>query len=767
MMYIGKLNDKMPVRSVELVGEGGKILTGGNPFTGESLRLFWRDITPSGLTMGITFTEGIWLDSMVLHFPGVTPLSVSLCDEEGRVLDRYAGETGKPITEKQIVLRLCDTATRLQLHMETNLSDIHISQIELWGAVASAEPILYPTPQKAVYGDARYPVTRYTTLWAEDEEGMKVLPILQEKFTACTGVSLTIAENGKITLYREEGIAEGGYRLCITEEHIAMYAAGLRGFVQGVETLCKLTEKGSVPACTLEDAPFCPFRGVHLYLPAPDQMDFARRLVKNLLSPMGYNTIILEIAGAMRFHSRPEINEAFLEANRKAEAGVWPSFPHGDVGGRQIVEQEDVRAFCEYVRRFGIDVVPEVQSLSHVQFMTQAYPEIGERPAGETAYEKTDERFTDVPPDRFYAHCYCPSQPKSYEILFDLLDEIVEVCRPTKYVHIGHDEVYQIGVCPVCSQRDPAELFREDVCRIYEHLRQKGLKAMMWSDMLQPVSGYKTPNARFDLPKDIVMLDFIWYFHLGKDIEENLLSEGYPVAVGNLYSSNFPRYESRIRRPGMLGGEVSAWVSTDENCLAREGKLYDILYTAQMLWSDTYSEYTRYAYDRILAPKLPYLRESLRGSRIPSLHTHRETVLWENGCTDMPTGCFDSLLIEHTAGKKHHREPWVPFAVIGTYIVTFADGRDISIPVTYGGNIGYSGRRAHQPLLHHLFRHNGYITAWECDCLERRDETGGIQTVYRLEWCNPRPQTAITAIRYEGDDDVLCSRITGITSTKE
>ncbi len=762
-MYIGKLNDISPVRSLEMVGEGGKILTGGNPFRGEWLKISWRDITPAGLTMRFTLADEVWLDSVVLHFYGNSaPKAVTLLDEEGRILDQYVGETGKSAVEKQIALHLCGKVTCLVLRMETDLLDIALTGIDLWGAVQSTEPVVYPSPKSATYGKETYPIADYPTASADCAEGTGALSILQEKIAEITGITVTATEAGKITLSQDTDIASGGYRLTVAREKITIQGADLRGLVQGVETLCKLMEDGKIPACQIQDEPFCPFRGVHLYLPAPDQMDFAKRLVKYLLSPMGYNTMIIEVAGAMRFYSRPEINEAFLEANQMASTGKWPSFPHGDVGGRQIVEQDDVRDFCAYARRFGMEVIPEVQSLSHVQFMTQAYPEIGERPWETPVTEKTDERLADVPPSEFYAHCYCPSHPKSYEILFDLMDEIIDVFQPKRYVHIGHDEVYQIGVCPVCRNHDPAELLTADINRIYAHLQEKGLGAMMWADMLQPVSGYKTPDARFHLPKDIVMLDFIWYFHFGKDIEENLLPEGYSVAVGNLYSSHFPRYESRIRRPGMIGGEVSAWVSTDEECLGREGKLYDMLYTAEMLWSANYDGNARYAYDQVISAGLPKLREALHGQPLPSLHSHKSTPLCENGIHSFTGGHYDSLVIEHTATRQRHREPWIPCEVIGNYTVTYADGTTECIPVTYGGNIGYRGRRPHQPMPQAFFRHNGYLTAWETDNIETRDASGALQTYYKLEWRNPKKDVAITAIEYTGDEDVTVSHIWGI-----
>ena len=47
---------------------------------------------------------------------------------------------------------------------------------------------------------------------------------------------------------------------------------------------------------------------------------------------------------------------------------------------------------------------------------------------------------------------------ESHIIIFDLIDEIVEVVKPARYVHMGHDEVYVIGVCERCRNRSPADL---------------------------------------------------------------------------------------------------------------------------------------------------------------------------------------------------------------------------------------------------------------------------------------------------------------------
>jgi hypothetical protein len=128
-------------------------------------------------------------------------------------------------------------------------------------------------------------------------------------------------------------------------------------------------------------------------------------------------------------------------------------------------------------------------------------------------------------------------------------------------------------------------LLARHINRLYDYLKQKGLGTIMWSDMLQPCTKYQTANAANLIPKDILCLDFIWYFHFDKDLENNLLSLGFRVAVGNLYSSHYPRYRQRMMQDGMVGGQVSMWALTKEANFGRRGKIFDLTYTAQMLWN--------------------------------------------------------------------------------------------------------------------------------------------------------------------------------------
>ena len=261
---------------------------------------------------------------------------------------------------------------------------------------------------------------------------------------------------------------------------------------------------------------------------------------------------------------------------------------------------------------------------------------------------------------------------------------------------------------------------------------------MMWSDMLQPVTKYKTWRAAESLPKDIVMLDFIWYFHFDKDIEDNLLPYGYPLAYGNLYSSHFPRFESRIRKDGIIGGQISTWVSTDEDAIQKEGKFYDIYMVSEMLWSESYSHLHIPAYDRVIASLMPRTRERIRGIAYPSRMKGATTILLDrrgdNGfvCPINEKAC-ESLIFTHTLLSRYSRMPWKDQETVGEYILTYSDGSRENVTIRSGREVGYFGARPWEPLKNKLYRHNGYTASYECDRDEMHTDDGKRLTVYRYE----------------------------------
>ena len=751
-MKIGILNELLPECSLCTHFAGSKLpllpAEAGNSLKGEKLAFAWNTIRDQQVALTVKLPQKAFVDRVVLTLGEDTKLTAAVLTDGEVVLYQYRGETGKTISESRIELEAGVVTDCVEVQLECFFSGITVERLDVFGAVEDSID-LFPIPKQAEASGEVIPAAVFRTYSADSNAGMQAGAVLAEKYLEKTGIVLQPGENGAIRFVTDAGIPADGYQLSVEDGKATVKASNFRGLVCGAECFIKLTDREGVQAAKISDSPDRPFRGVHLYLPALEQMTFAKRLVKYLLSPMGYNVAIIEVGAGMRFDKHPEINAAFEEAVANGQQGIWPEFPHWQVGGGKVLEKAQVKEYVDYIRSFGIEVVPEIQSLGHVQYLTQAYPEIAERE--DKDYNKDiDTRGEDSRPAEFYAHCYCPSNEKSYELLFDMMDEIIQVFQPKQYVHMGHDEVYQIGICPKCKDKDPAELFAQDVNRIHDYLAEKGLKMMIWSDMIQPCTRYQTPPAIDKIPKDILMLDFIWYFHLDKDLEDNLLEKDFTVAVGNLYSSHYPRYERRMAKKNMVGGEISMWVGTNEEELQQEGKFFDIFLTANMLWNaDSYSHCHNLLYDWMISRRMPQLREDLRQIRYPSRKSGAKTeLLVENPITFPPvspvqktefaveTDC-DSLVLYHTCLRKLTRDPWTKNNVVGKYVLRYEDGSEEEIPVAASGNIGYWNRRQNEVLKHPTYRHNGYSAGYYTDGVASKTADGGNVTVYRLEHLLP------------------------------
>lgn len=760
--------------------------TGGEScgvLSGKVYSVKWEEARDSGIEFCIDLGRRCFVDRVVVKLGRRTKLTTAVLKNETNILNKYNGCISETANNDEVELVAGSFASKLSVTLMTDFSGVEVLGIDVYGAIEDGIDI-FPVPQKASATGYVIPAEEFYSFTADSADGRQAGVILAEKFFENTGVRMAEEEKGVVRFVTDKSIKRNGYRVKVSDavgEGAEISASDLRGFVLGAECFIKMMNDFGVKEGEVEDAPRMEFRGVHLFIPAEDQMDFAKRLIKYVISPMGYNNVILEIAAGMKFDSHPEINEGFATAVAKSKTGEYPPFPHDGIAGGKPIEKSLVRDYVEYIRSFGIEVIPEVQSLGHVQFMTYVYPEIAEIDE-EKQKELVDTREEDAPPPKFYPHCFCPSNELSYKILFDLLDEIIEVCKPREYVHMGHDEVYDIGVCPKCKGKDPAQLFAADLNKLHAYLAERGLKMMIWSDMLQPVTKYLTPAAINMIPKDIVCMDFIWYFHLDKDIEDNLLENGFNVVFGNLYSSHFPRYESRIVKDGIMGGQISAWVATAEKEFQQEGKIYDFMRTAEMLWDESYSGKFDLVYDKLISDRMPSLRGELKNVKYPSLHfLAKKEALFYGSITFPPVrseerkdgfdvnGDYASLILYHTMLRKLTRLPWTEHDVVGRYVLTYESGKTEEIPLTNCGNIGHWKRRHNQPLKHPLYRHNGYICTYDTDGEEFKTAEGEDVTVYKYEHILPKGEKLVS-VRLEQeqkfDAGIILCKAEGVVKEK-
>ena len=316
-----------------------------------------------------------------------------------------------------------------------------------------------------------------------------------------------------------------------------------------------------------------------------------------------------------------------------------------------------------------MEVIPEVPSLSHADYLLNAHPELAER-----SYDP----FPDT---------YCPSNPDSYKLLFDVMDEVIDVFQP-RVMQVGHDEIYSICVCETCRKRDAGELLVEDLTKIYDYLMQRGIRLMYWSEkMLNHITSWgeglggakrvcrcsrstvdhipATWTALDHIPRDCIAHN--WYWALRESHDQRFLSRGMDMTYGNWDPRGMVNWQARVEA-GALGGAPSHWTTAELVTMQRNGVLLSIVYGAYLLWRTDYTDDCFDVLQRAAMEEL-YRYHNAHTFRAPHLEFTHMTTVWR-----------EHVYITSAPMQAEKDQ-------IGKYVVSFQSGRTLEIPLVYGVNI--------------------------------------------------------------------------------
>ncbi|MCE9613126.1 MAG: beta-N-acetylhexosaminidase [Lentisphaerae bacterium] len=131
----------------------------------------------------------------------------------------------------------------------------------------------------------------------------------------------------------------------------------------------------------------------------------------------------------------------------------------------------DVRAILTAARRARLTVVPLIQTFGHLEYLLK-HP----------AFAHLREQYDDL-------QNLCPSQPDARPVITDMLDQVLALHPGITTIHIGGDEVRALGKCPLCQPfrlaHGRAALYLKHVTPLLTHLRDRGLRALIWDDMFR------------------------------------------------------------------------------------------------------------------------------------------------------------------------------------------------------------------------------------------------------------------------------------------
>ncbi len=431
--------------------------------------------------------------------------------------------------------------------------------------------------------------------------------------------------DAKQKLTGEDPGAEG-YLLQVTHDRIVIGGSDDQGAFFGLQSLRQLIDAGrgtQVQGVNVRDWPNLPFRAIRLYVPGPENIAFFKRFLRDFMALYKFNKVIME-TNCMRLDRHPEVNAGWIEFSKELKysrsnstqglRGEEKNSSHYDAGDGFIIEKSDVRDIVELANENFIEVIPEIPSLTHGYYLLTRHPELAE-------YQG------DIWPDT-----YCPSNPASYDLMFDVYDEYIEVMHP-KMIHIGHDEWWgaPLGICPRCKDEDYSTLFARDINKIHDYMAARGIKIAMWGDHIlesvrtkgpiERVSStgvrYTTPGGlrpsvvRDSIPKDILIFNWFW---VNEERDRELNDFGFTQLYGN-FKPNISNWDERIKNIALAGGAPSSWASTNEFNFGKD-LMSDFLGCANLLWSSHTLDEIQLG--SVVRELMPAVRANLSGERIPS-----------------------------------------------------------------------------------------------------------------------------------------------------
>jgi len=160
------------------------------------------------------------------------------------------------------------------------------------------------------------------------------------------------------------------------------------------------------------------------------------------------------------------------------------------------------REIVEYGRSLGVKPIAYLNMLGHL----------------ERAYEK--------PPYTLHGGIDIRSDEAYDEFVYPILDEMLEVYGPVEFFHCGMDEAWELFEWLSGEGEDVTSLLAQHIQRVNDFLKARGVKTVIWHDMLiapslreqlnapvGPANGgppQNTAGALESIPRDVI-LDY-WFY---------------------------------------------------------------------------------------------------------------------------------------------------------------------------------------------------------------------------------------------------------------
>lgn len=380
--------------------------------------------------------------------------------------------------------------------------------------------------------------------------------------------------NAAIVL-KQADLDKEAYTLSITKKGITIKAADDAGMLNGIFTLIQLgylqDNPKKIAYATLKDKPRFGYRGLHLDVSrhfAP--LSFVKKHL-DLMAVYKLNKFhwhLTDGAGwRLEIRKYPELTEKAAWRTHTVWKDWWEN-------GRQYVEagtpnasggfytQKEAKEIVDYAAKRGITVIPEIEMPAHSEEVLAVYPELS---CTGTPYTQSE---------------FCIGNPKTFEFLEDVLDEVLEIF-PSEYIHIGGDEADKSHwekhdkdqeLMKKEGLKSVDELQSYAIQKIDDYLQEKGRKLIGWDEILDgglsdgaTVMSWRGEEGGITAAKsghDVIMTPGSHMYFDGYQTDPRTQPEtlgGY-LPLEKVYSYNpVPEELSKAQKQHILGAQANLW----------------------------------------------------------------------------------------------------------------------------------------------------------------------------------------------------------------
>jgi hypothetical protein len=278
-----------------------------------------------------------------------------------------------------------------------------------------------------------------------------------------------------------QDIVNEGYALTISPEKIAISGKDPAGLFYGATTVSQImrsarirTER-EVKTCEILDWPDTPQRMVLQWRGTTFTNNSARNF--------NYDEFKFD---TLRMLAESKINHYFF----MSAAGIaYEREINKKITRHSLMTIRQFKELASFCNENFIDLSPMLHCTSHSDWsFLHAYPKMK---------EGDDNWQSDV------------LHPKFYDRVFPLMSELIDATG-SKYFHVCEDEWWHKGhITPTRNGMPRKNIFRNHILKLYDFLKQKNVKMVMFSDMLLPSHNGRAPlnvaDIASELPQDIIM----------------------------------------------------------------------------------------------------------------------------------------------------------------------------------------------------------------------------------------------------------------------